>query len=70
MITTDKKFVECDYRIKFDIRDCTECNICFECEEHENHFIDDCYCEKYAEEFDLFETIASYFMPIADKLPC
>ena len=28
-----RKFTECEYRIKFDIRDCTECDISFECEE-------------------------------------
>jgi hypothetical protein len=65
MITTNKKFIECDYRIRFGIHDCTECDISFECEEHDNSFI-----EPHQEEFDLFKTVATYFMPAIHKLPC
>jgi len=75
MFTTDfstKKFFECEYRIQHDIRDCTECDIAFECEEHHNSFED--FEPQEEERFDLFEEIAKYFIPaktaIADKLPC
>jgi hypothetical protein len=75
MITTDfstKKFFECDYRIQHDIRDCSECDIAFECEEHSNSFED--FEPQEEEKFDLFETIAAFCRPanvaIADILPC
>ena len=64
MITTDfstRKFYDCDYRINQDIRDCSECDISFECEEHHNSFED--FEPQEEEKFDLFETIASYFLP-------
>jgi len=75
MITTDfstRKFLDCDYRIKHEIRDCSECENFFECEEHSNSFDD--FDAEEEERFDLFEEIAKYFipanLPIADKLPC
>ena len=76
MFTTDfstKKFIDCEYRIKYDIHDCTECDINFECEEHCNSF-DSLEIKLLEEKFNVFEEIAKYFMPanvpIADSLPC
>jgi len=67
-----KKFIECEYRITHQIKDCTECDIAFECEQHYNPF--DEWEEQKEEKFDLFETIAAFCRPanvvIADVLPC
>ena len=61
MNTTDfsiKKFVECDYRIKYDIHDCTECDFSG-CEEHYNSF-ESLDIKPRKSKFDLFGAIASY----------
>ena len=73
MITTDfliKKFTECEYRIKFGLTCCSECDVSFECDESYQNgaFIDDWEFESQP----LFETIGRIFAPvaIADILPC
>jgi hypothetical protein len=67
MITTNfakQKFLECDYRIQHDIRDCTECNIAFECEEHDNSFHDWNFESQPFMKDELFETIGRLLEPI------
>jgi hypothetical protein len=62
MFTTDfstRKFIECEYRIKYDIHDCTECDIAFECEEHYNSY--------YVPEQELFERLGYILMPTSAK---
>jgi hypothetical protein len=65
MITTDfstRKFYDCDYRINQDIRDCSECDISFECEEHHNSF-EDFEPQPFVKD-ELFESIRLLFEPI------
>ena len=81
MITTDfstKKFLECEYRIRYGIKCCSECDVCFECNEryHNGAFIDDCDFEPQPfMEDELFESIGRIFAPaniqaVMDTLPC
>jgi hypothetical protein len=61
-----KKFIECEYRIRFGLKCCSDCDVSFECDEsHRNgSFIDDW-------EQPLFETFGRIFAPVAiDVLPC
>jgi hypothetical protein len=70
MITTDfstKKFLECDYRIRFGIKDCSECDVLFECNEGypNSDFIDDWNLEPLPfMEDELFETFGQLFAPV------
>ena len=67
MTTTDfstKKFTECEYRIKHDIQDCTECDISFECEEHYNSFEDRIFEPQPFMNDELFENIGRLLEPI------
>lgn len=65
-----KKFTECEYRIKFGLTCCSECDVEFECDEsyQNGNFIEDWDFEPQP----LFETIGRIFAPvaIADILPC
>jgi hypothetical protein len=64
MITdfSKQKFTECEYRINQDIRDCSECDISFECEEHSNSF-EDFEPQPFMKD-ELFENIRLLFEPI------
>jgi len=61
-----KKFLECEYRIKFGLRCCSECDVEFECEENYQNgaFIDDWNLEPLPfMEDELFETFGQMFAP-------
>jgi hypothetical protein len=77
MITTNyatKKFLECEYRIMFGIKCCSECDVSFECDEGYSNgsFIEDWSFEPPPFMKDeLFETVGRIFAPVAiDILPC
>ena len=73
-----KKFTECEYRIKFGLKCCSECDVSFECDESYQNgtFIDDWDYEPHLlQEESLFETIGRIFAPanikaVMDTLPC
>jgi hypothetical protein len=74
--TTDfstKKFTECEYRIKFGLKCCSECDVAFECEES---YDNGSFIEDWAQPFeDTFETIGRIFSPanikaVLETLPC
>jgi hypothetical protein len=73
-----KKFTECEYRIRFGLTCCSECDVNFECDEsyQTGAFIDDWHYEPHLlKEESLFETIGRIFAPaniqaVMETLPC